>query len=313
MISIFSAYKNGLSAAWHEKKMLFWLYGFNLLLAYLMTLPLSMMLSKALDKTIAAENILQAFDFTIYTTIMDQFGKGVQLGRTITIFALLYMVINIFFAGGILKIFIEGIKFNLKDFFSGCVEYFNRFLRLFLFSALFIFMAILTYLLISKLFGFLTENASTEHLTIILFITKVLILGILLAMINMLFDYAKIMTVVNDFHGMYKTVKDSLMFVMMSPRKTMGLYMSYLITVLVFTMIYLIFESFLHVNNWLTIIIFFLWTQLFMLSKIWIRMSFFAGQYSFYHYSNTAMPGMTKEMLDQAVDDYEKREGLKKD
>jgi hypothetical protein len=36
-------------------------------------------------------------------------------------------------------------------------------------------------------------------------------------------------------------------------------------------------------------------------------MSFFAGQYSFYHFSNTAMPGMTKNMLDAAVDNYEKR------
>jgi len=308
MISILTAYKNGLSAAWREKKMLFWLYGFNLLFAYLITLPLSAMLSKALDKTLAAENVLQAFDFTIYSTIMNQFGKGVNLGRTISTIGILYIIVNIFFAGGILKIFIEEKKFRLIDFFNGCVEYFNRFLRLFLFSVLFIIIAVITYLLISKLFGLLTENSATEHLPIILFILKIFIVGIMLAMINMLFDYAKIMTVVNDYHGMFKTVKQAMMFVMMSPKKTMGLYFSYLFTVILFMIIYLLIESFIPVTGWLTILIFFLWTQIFMISRIWIRISFFSGQYSFYHYSNTAMPGMTKEMLDKAVENYEKRE-----
>jgi hypothetical protein len=141
-----------------------------------------------------------------------------------------------------------------------------------------------------------------------LFVLKVLILGVMLAIINMIFDYARIMTVVNDFYGMYKTIKQAMMFVIMIPRKTMTLYFLYLFTIIVFMIIYLVVESFINITNWFTILFFLLWTQIFMISRIWIRMSFFAGQYSFYHYSNTAMPGMTKAMLDKAVDDYEKRE-----
>lgn len=308
MISIFTAYKNGLSAAWKEKKMLLWLYGFNLLFAYLITLPLSMMLSNALDKTTAADKILQVFDFTIFTTIMEVFGKGVNLGRTIITIGILYLIVNIFFAGGILKIFIEEKKFKLIDFLTGCVEYFNRFLRLFLISVLFLILALLMYLLISKLFGFLTDNSTTEHLPVILFILKMFLIGALLAIVNMLFDYAKIMTVVNDYYGMFKIVKQAMMFVMMSLRKTVGLYFSYLFTAIILIIIYLFIESFISVTDWLTILIFFLWTQIFMVTRIWIRMSFFAGQYSFYRFSNTAMPGMTQEMLDAGVEDYDKRQ-----
>jgi hypothetical protein len=94
---------------------------------------------------------------------------------------------------------------------------------------------------------------------------------------------------------------------MMSPRKTIGLYFSYLFTAIFLMIIYLFVESFISVTGWLTILIFFLWTQIFMITRIWIRMSFFAGQYSFYRFSNTVMPGMTKEVLDKAVEDYEKR------
>jgi hypothetical protein len=307
MISIFVAYKNGLSVAWKEKKMLFWLYGFNILFAYLITLPISTMLSKALNNTTAADKVLQTFDFTIYATVMDTFGKGVDLGRTITTVGLLYLIANIFFAGGILKIFIEEQKFNLKNFLMGCLEYFNRFLKLFLISGLFLISAILVYLLISILFKFLTDNSVTEHLPVILFVLKILMLGLLFAIISMLFDYAKIMTVVNDYHGMFKTVKQSVMFVMMSPKKTIGLYLSYSFTAIFFMIVYLFVESFISATGWLTILIIFLWTQIFMISRIWIRLSFFAGQYSFYHFSNTAMPGMTKEMLDEAVKEFDER------
>ena len=307
MISIFVAYKSGLSAAWKEKKMLFWLYSFNILFAYLLTLPLSTMLTKALNNTTAADKVLQTFDFTIYATIMETFGKGVDLRRTIITIGLLYLIANIFFAGGILKIFIDEQKFKLKDFFIGCMEYFNRFLRLFLISILFLISAIIVYLLISKLFKILTDNSVTEHLPVILFVIKILMLGLLFAIINMLFDYAKIMTVVNDYHGMFKTVKQSVMFVMMSPRKTMGIYFSYLFTAIFLMIIYLLVENFISVTGWLTILIYFMWTQIFMISRIGIRMSFFAGQYSFYHFSNTAMPGMSKAMLEEAVENYEKR------
>jgi len=126
----------------------------------------------------------------------------------------------------------------------------------------------------------------------------------------MLFDYTKIIIVVSDFHSMFRTVKQAILFVMMSLRKTMSLYFLYLFTVILFLTIYLLIESFISVSGWLTIFVFFLLTQVFMISRIWIRLSFFAGQYIFYRYSNSAMPGMSKEMLDKAVNEYEKRAAL---
>jgi hypothetical protein len=307
MISIFTAYKNGLSLAWKERKMLILLYAFNLLFAYLVTLPFSDILSKALNNTIAADKVLQSFDYTTYTTIMDIFGKGVNFSRTITTIGILYLFVNIFFAGGILRIFIEEAKFSLNEFFKGCVEYFNRFLRLFLFSVISLLIAVLMFILFSKFLSLFTDNSTTEHLPFLFIVLRVLFLGTLLSIINMLFDYAKIMTVVNDYQGMYATIKQSMMFVMMSPLKTMSLYFSYLITILVLMLIYLFIESFISTSGWLTILTFVLGAQVFMISRIWIRMSFFAGQYSFYHYSNTAMPGLTKAMLEMDVENYEKR------
>ena len=110
----------------------------------------------------------------------------------------------------------------------------------------------------------------------------------------MLFDYAKIMTTLYDLPGMIKAVEKASMFILMNLRKTIGLYLFYLMTAIILMMCYLYVESFISVTGWLTLVIFIFWAQLFMISRIWIRLSFFAGQYSFYFYANETLPVITK-------------------
>jgi hypothetical protein len=310
MISIFTAFKNGLLNAWNERKMLFWLYGFNFIFAYLLTLPIVMMLSNALEGTTAAENVLEAFDLTILHTIIAEYGSGLTISRLLITIGLFYFVLNIFFAGGVLELFVEEKRFQLSDFFSGCVEYFNRFLKLFLILLLFLVGVFIVNLLLSDLSGLLTESAATEHAGILLFVLRMVIVVFLLALTNMIFDYAKIMIVVNDYYDMIKTVKLTLLFVMMSLFKTVGLYVLFFLTAVMIGCIYLFIASLIDISNGIMVFIFFILSQIYMLAKILIRISFFAGQYSFYHYSNTAMPGMTKEMLEEAVAEYEKRQKI---
>ena len=305
MINIFSAYKNGLVTVWKEKKLLFWVYGFNLIFAYVLAMPISMMLSRALAKTTAAEKMLESFDYAIYSSIMEGFGQGISLGRLLISIGLFYMILNIFLSGGILSALIKGQKLNITEFLSECVLYFNRFLKLFLISLVLLLMVFLLNMLLSRLFGYFTEEAATEHLSIILFMTRVIILVIVLAFINLLFDYAKIMTVVYDYHKMMETVKLALMFIMMSLIKTVGLYKLYLFTAVGIFLLYWVVESALQVSSGFMVLVFFIWTQIYMILKLWVRLGFFAGQYSFYYHSNTAMPGMSKAMLDEAVANYE--------
>ena len=181
-------------------------------------------------------------------------------------------------------------------------------MKLFLISLLFLLGVFIVNLLLSNLSGLLTENATTEHAGILLFVMRMVIVVFLLALTNMIFDYAKIMIVVNDYYDMIKAVKLTLMFVMMSLFKTVGLYTLYFLTAVIIGCIYLLIASLIDISNGFMVLLFFILSQVYMVAKIWIRISFFAGQYSFYHYSNAAMPGMTKEMLDEAVENYEKRQ-----
>ncbi len=307
MISIFTAYKNGIALVWKDKKMLFLVYGINFIFSYILALPVSMMLSNALAKTTAADKMLESFDYALYTSIMDGFGKGFSLSRVLITMGLFYLILNVFLSGGILAAFIKNQEFKLSEFLSDCVLYFKRFIKLFLISIVFLITAALIFMSLSKLFGYFTEGAATEHLSLILFIVRILILMVMLAFISMLFDYAKIMTVANDYHKMMETVKVAMMFIMMSLIKTVSLYTLYLFTAILILATYWVIESAFNVSSGFMVLIFFIWTQIYIIFKLWVRLSFFAGQYSFYLYSNTAMPGMSKAMLDEAVENYERR------
>jgi len=307
MISIWKAYTDGFSMTWQYRKMIFLIYGVNLFLAYIALLPVAAMLDKGFDYTTAAGQMLEAFDISIFSALWAEYGKAINIGGMILSFSVLYLVLNTFFAGGIFYLIHEKLPFSLREFFSGCVIYFKRFFKLFLVSLLFIFFVILFYLLITSILGEFTKDAVTEFWPFTLFFVKVLFVIFMLAMVNMFFDYAKIILVYNDLHRIFKTVKDTLMFIMMSMTKTIGLYALYFFTAIVLLAIYIFLESLFNVTGTISILLFFLLSQIYILTRVFIRISFFTGQYTFFQYSNTAMPGMSKGMLDEAVENYEAR------
>ncbi len=78
MRNLISVYAAGLKNSWAQKKMLFFLYGINLLFAYLVSLPFAAMVEQALDQTAMADKLLQAFDFTALATLIQEYGRGVS-------------------------------------------------------------------------------------------------------------------------------------------------------------------------------------------------------------------------------------------
>ena len=56
----------------------------------------------------------------------------------------------------------------------------------------------------------------------------------------------------------------------------------------------LFLEKIIPVNSGLTVLVFFIVSQLYILSRVWIRLSFFGGQYLFYHQTNMATQGINQ-------------------
>jgi hypothetical protein len=307
MIPIWDAYKRGFGITWHYNKMVLLIYAANLFLAYLAMIPVANMLDKSLDYSTAAGQMLEAFDITLFSVMWSEYGKAINIGGLIFTFSLIYVVLNTFFAGGIFYLVDEDLQFSFSDFFKGCILYFKRFIKIFFVSLFFIVMALLLYLILTIIFDIFTKDPVTEFWPFTLFVVKVFILICYLAFVNMFFDYVKIIVVYNDFYRIFQTIKFTVMFIMMNMMKTIRLYGLYFLTAIALLCIYLFVQSHLEVTGAVSILIFIIISQLYMLARIFIRLSFFTGQYTYFKYSNTAMPGMSREMMDEAVRNYETR------
>jgi hypothetical protein len=283
------------------------MYLINLGFAYLLVLPISMMLNEALTNTTAAEKLLGTLDVALLLNLLREYGVSLNINQYLLTYGLFYLVLNTFLAGGILNNFYQEQKFTLSNFINGSILFFNRFLRLMGISLLFILFIVLLGILLSQVFNALTRNATSEFWPFILSSGIFVFIGLMLILINMLFDYAKIITVYNDFLNMKRTTYNAMMFVMMSMRKTVGLYMLFFITALALLCIYWFVESKLIISSGFSVVLFFILSQIYIIFKIWLRISLFNGQFIFYKFSNTALPGMSKEMLDEMVDAYEQK------
>jgi len=282
MKSIFTTYFEGIKLSWKEKKLIFLIYGIQVLLAWLMTLPVSSMLDKTFSASTSAQDILQQFDLIAFSTFFKDYLSKINIICIIVVFAIMYSIISTFIGGGIIWLYVTKSRFTLAEFLSRCVQYFARFSRLFLVSILFFITAILSTLVVNGFFESLTEDSISEVLPITLTVLSILLLIALFAFINMQFDYAKIITVNEEKFKMFFVPFDSLRFIWQNFFKATALYGLYFLSAVILLGIYLLMESFLQVQSMTGIILFLILTQAFIILRQWVRLSFLSGQTIFY-------------------------------
>ena len=282
MRNIFSAYTTGLKNSWAQRKMLFFLYGINLLFAYLVSLPFAGMVEQALDQTAMADKLLQVFDFTALAILIQDYGRGVSLSWNIFVFAICYGLLNTLFSGGIIKIFYSNMNFTFREFWAGCVEYFSRFFKLLLIGLAMIFAVIIFYLLISGLVDIMTENTLTEFWPFVLFGLKLVLLAAVLAWISMLFDYTKIIIVSHDIKSVFQALSHSFKFIGSHFIKTCGIYIGLVIIGFGLLIIYLGLEHLITTNTITGIFLFFIVSQFYIIFRIWWRINYYYIQGKYY-------------------------------
>ena len=303
MTVVLKTYGKGLADIWRVKKLLLFIYTINLIFACLLTLPVSMMFSEALVKTTAADKLLKIFDYPLYINIVKNYGQGISLSALLLPLGLFYLILNTFLAGGIIDLFVRQRKFNIYRFVQASLLYFGRFLKLFGLSLLMILAIVVLNGLLTKIAGLITEGAPTERVPLILLAVRLLIIFALLVFTNMLFDYAKIITVARESVRVVEAAILAWQFVWVGFIKTIGLYKLYLVTALLIMAIYWIIESQVRFSGPWMVLLFFLWTQFLMLMRIWVRLGFFAGQTIFY--AGSAVAGISKPWTDEPFNERE--------
>ncbi len=307
-MGIFKALASGIKQVNKNKKMWVFLLAINILVALVLTFPLYSALKTSIGDSLMGERLTKGFDYRWYDDFQYRFrdsdfitylsptmagsgaffrnveslamGQFLRFSPSIIMLLIVYVLLNVLFAGGILGVFHSPEeKFTIKRFFSFGGTYFNRFFRLFIISG--VLYGILYFLIganLSRLVNRLGVTAFSERLPMVVGLIFAVVMFFLLFLVNMIFDYAKVRTVVGEGRSMLKETGKAIGFVFKNFGKTMGLYYFLDLLGIAFMVIYGVVEPLISQATLFLVLLAFVWQQIYMLGRIWVRLTFFSSQ-----------------------------------
>ena len=189
--------------------------------------------------------------------------------------------------GGIIGRLLDGGSgTRLAAFFGDCGRYFWRFLRLFLLSVPFYVIAFgILWSLLSAVLGPWERNALTEWTVVILSAVETVFTLLLLTLVHMVFDYARIIVVAEDEPWVIRALGRAFVFIGRRFFRSWGLYLLVGAFLLGGTALYLYTGRGIPSTGLAFLAVGILWGQAFIVFRLWIKMLFFSSQAEFYRVS----------------------------
>ncbi|RRA99132.1 hypothetical protein [Larkinella rosea] len=269
---IFSAFRLVLRS-W---RMVLWLYLVNAGLGLLVLLPAYSVIRSETGSSLEYLKLLNHFDYTVYTDFRHTSGPAIDsllaVGRWL---GGLYLIVSIFFSGGILLEVSPASQirqpFRLSRFLSACVHFFGRFFRLFLYVLSILLVIAFFGIFVGALAGYSLSEVSNEESVIYFAVGCVLVFGFLGLLMLCAGDYAKVLLFRRDENRALPAFIQAVRFVFAHFRLTFGLYLLLLSMGAVGFTIYFLIESLIVTSGWLPIGLLFIFQQLLIFSRVFLR------------------------------------------
>ena len=226
----------------------------------------------------------QTFQPTIigFAAVLDNlsaFAEGERRTAPLLMLGAAYLLLWLFLAGGIIDRYARARPTRSHEFFMACGVYFVRFLRMAPFIALayYVLFAVIHPLLLEEAFGALTRDVTAERTGFVVRLGLYAIFGVLLALVSVVFDYAKVRAVVEDRRSMIGAIVAGARF---ARRHAPAVAALYALTAGLFVALLLLYAiaspgaGSSGAGIWLGLAI----GQLYLLGRLWIRLVFFASE-----------------------------------
>ena len=278
----------------------------NFCIGLILALPMLSTLEGSLQRSGSEVQVLQGFDYDWFSNFrgsltgwmrsldLSLVGGGAllrnyellltgglfQLDCLLIGVGVLYWLGQGFLAGGSLHILCaRSCQFSLIEFLSGCGRYFFRFLRVSLFMLLSLWL-VYTFILspLGKIIDELIGEDAMERASIFITIVKYFCVALVLAAMSMVNDYAKIRTVLDGRSSAAFAILSSLYFLSRRLGSALFLYVTLLVLGAILAVSYGVLERGLAVMSASTVVLAFFLQQLFIASKMWLKLMFFSSQ-----------------------------------
>jgi hypothetical protein len=201
----------------------------------------------------------------------------------------LQIAVSLFLAGGLIDRLARGRTVGAGAFFAACGVYAGRLARLFAVAA------VVYWLLFAKLHSWLfetwyprfTHDLTVERMAFAYRAGLYLVFGVLVACVNVVFDYAKIRAVVEDRRSMLGALGAALRFVARHPAQVAALYALNMLAFLIVALFYLAAAPGADAGLLALFI-----GQVYIVLRVAVRLQFAASQIAFFQ-SGLAHAGYT--------------------
>lgn len=303
-MNILEAIRKGLGSVGQSNRYIFFVYLVNLVVAMIFAAVLAGTLKDSLGSSMAAQNMKTGFDGLWYNSFRAEadglaatFEPGVvgfgailksvnnfisgNIGGEfagIALMGIVFLLLWTYLAGGFISLYAN--QDGQTTFFQQAARFLPRFIILAIMAA------ILYYLLFGALMSWLsgivyslTYETLDERIHFVYTVIKYGIVWLLVWFVNMLFDYSKIITVLQDHKNALTAPIKAAKIIFANFGRTYGLYLSVGIIWILFFVVYWIIVADPQSNSsWLAIFVPFVLGQLYILSRIWTRCLFYASQ-----------------------------------
>lgn len=322
-MNIMKAFRRGYSLVNENIKMVPIIYIVNLAVATILAIPMFVTLNNSIGARAVREKMMQSFDYDWWTTfrlgansfektirpslssgfgsLFDNLqllltGKFNSFGIWILVFGVTYLLLAAFMNGGVIGIYAdEKRSFSVSRFFSNSGFYFHHFFAL-LFAVAILFFIV--YKFISPaIFGIInafSQNWMSDRAVWFVNLGGYLVLLFIVAFINMIFDYAKIILVVEKKKSSWLCIWLAMKFAVKHFTKTIGLYFLLAAVGLGLVLVFGLLQIWIQPTQIVLLVIVITIQQIFIFLKIGLRLDFYGAQMALYRQDQSTVRKLRK-------------------
>jgi hypothetical protein len=216
---------DGARLLWRRRRLLWWLYGLNLLLGLIGTVPTAINVGAVLKHSLAAGYLVKGFDLSFFFELAHQPSHPLSAGASASILlAATFFVLVLLFEGGILEAYRRDSGLTTSEFFEASGRMFWPFVRL----LVGLLMALVPVVLIASKLGDwsdkLESNARPAMTGFWVEVAGSLLLFFFLLALRLWFDMAQVRAVAEDERTMRRTLVAAFKLTRGNFRTLFGIY-----------------------------------------------------------------------------------------
>lgn len=200
----------GWNLVWRHQRILWWVFGINLLTAFVATLGPRLMFSNILDHSLASTKLANGFDVPTFAELVSKPEVAMApLVRGSFAMSFVFFVFMLFITGGMLVAYREDRRLTMGEFFEASGAYFWRMVRLVLMSLVPFAIVAALIAVVSGVSDNLSNNAQNAKLGFYVMLAGYVVAVVLALIVRLWFDVAQVRAIAQDEHGMFRNLMRS--------------------------------------------------------------------------------------------------------